>query len=164
MPYFVSDELCASVRDDQIHDPLRAKGVEPSPNSYRRVVDCFPSDESVTIAWRTRNRALALMFGVPIAAFVLGYGLLWSFKGFNRGGIERASGDKGKTMVSGFFETKPSSETAMDALIRMTYGSVLRPKTAVLEEAVALAHRDLLGETVVHTENLVRAGMSSEIS
>ena len=49
-------------------------------------------------------------------------------------------------MVFGIFKKKGPSETAMDALIRMTYGSVPPPKTAVLDEAVELASHDLLAE------------------
>ena len=63
-------------------------------------------------------------------------------------------------MVFGIFRKKGQSETAMDALIRMTYGSVPPPKTAVLADAVQLAHQDLLAEVVdIESVQRIAAGL-----
>jgi hypothetical protein len=87
------EDLCASVLDPDkeaentmtLQPSLTMAKLEGSPNRpFRSVVECFPSTESIEINWRIRKLALARILGVPVAAFLLGYALLWGFKGFRR--------------------------------------------------------------------------------
>jgi hypothetical protein len=90
--YLGGEDLCASVLDPDkqaentmtLQPSLTMAKFEGSPNRFRSVVDCFPSTESIEISWRIRKLALARILGVPVAAFLLGYALLWGFKGFRK--------------------------------------------------------------------------------
>lgn len=50
--------------------------------AYRSLVDCLPPRAGATAWWRTREPALLMVLGPPLAALLVGCALLWIGRGF----------------------------------------------------------------------------------
>lgn len=98
--YIFGEQLCSSIYDSgkraepvgYLSPPLMQAKLEGNPLRDRMpsfvVVDCLPSSNDTTIAWRLRGRAFFVIFGVPLVGFLLGTALMWAFAGFSRRSTE----------------------------------------------------------------------------